>query len=123
MRAGTDQATYLLEDVKPPPANFTLNDEILEVFTGPEGVWQVLKHEHTTRGGEAADDLSGGVPLAAISFVNRILRSKGKTDKIRVRPLALGIHVETASQTALDLRPTIVAERSAESARVQAPTT
>ncbi|CDI74185.1 IQ calmodulin-binding motif domain-containing protein, putative [Eimeria praecox] len=81
-----DQATYLLEDVKPPPANFTLNDEILEVFTGPEGVWQILKHEHTTRGGEAADDLSDGVPLAAVSFVDRILKSKGGTDKIRRVP-------------------------------------
>ena len=92
MYAGTDQATYLLEDVKPPPANFTLNDEILEVFTGPEGVWQILKHEHTTRGGEAADDLSDGVPLAAVSFVDRILRSKCSTDKIRVRPWPLGQH-------------------------------
>ncbi|CDJ49736.1 IQ calmodulin-binding motif domain-containing protein, putative [Eimeria brunetti] len=81
-----DQATYLLEDVKPPPASFTRNDEILEVFTGPEGVWQILKHEHTTRGGEAADDLSDGVPLGAISFVDRILRSKSRTDKIQKVP-------------------------------------
>ncbi|CDJ37341.1 IQ calmodulin-binding motif domain-containing protein, putative [Eimeria tenella] len=81
-----DQATYLLEDVEPPPANFHMNDEILDVFTGPDGIWHILKHEHTTRGGEAADDLSDGVPLAAVSFVDKILKSKSCTNKIRQVP-------------------------------------
>ncbi|KAL8428545.1 hypothetical protein Efla_003316 [Eimeria flavescens] len=79
-----DQATYLLEGVKPPPAHFTLNDDIVKVFAGPEGVWQVMREEHATRGGEAADDLSEGVPLAAISFVQKILKSMEDTNKILV---------------------------------------
>lgn len=70
--------------MEPPPANFHMNDEILDVFTGPDGIWHILKHEHTTRGGEAADDLSDGVPLAAVSFVDKILKSKSFTEKIRV---------------------------------------
>ncbi|KAL8449328.1 hypothetical protein Emed_003209 [Eimeria media] len=77
-----DQATYLLEGVKPPPAHFILNDEILDVFAGPEGMWQIMREEHATRGGEAADELSEGLPLAAMSLVEKILKSKGNTDKI-----------------------------------------
>ncbi|KAL8454422.1 hypothetical protein Emag_001449 [Eimeria magna] len=77
-----DQATYLLEGVKPPPAHFILNDEILDVFAGPEGMWHIMREEHATRGGEAADDLSEGLPLAAMSLVEKILKSKGKTEKI-----------------------------------------
>ncbi|KAL8434756.1 hypothetical protein ACSSS7_002893 [Eimeria intestinalis] len=77
-----DQATYLLEGVKPPPAHFILNDEIVDVFAGPEGMWQIMREEHATRGGEAADELSEGVPLAAMSFVDKILKSKGNTEKI-----------------------------------------
>lgn len=85
-----DQATYLLEGVKPPPAHFILNDEIVDVFAGPEGIWQLMREEHAIRGGEAADDLAEGVPLAAVSFVDKILKSKGSTEKILVSGSSFG---------------------------------
>ncbi|XP_026192209.1 uncharacterized protein LOC34619768 [Cyclospora cayetanensis] len=81
-----DQATYLLEDVKPPPTTFILNDKVLDVFAGPEGIWQILREEQASWGGEAANELSQNVPLAALAFVDRILRIKSDSDKIRKVP-------------------------------------
>lgn len=85
-----DQATYILEEVKPPPAKFIMNDEILDAFAGPEGIWQIMREEHASREGEAVDDWPGGELLEVVSFVDKVLKCRATGDKIVVRNCSFG---------------------------------
>lgn len=87
-----DQATYLIEEVKPPPVKFIMNDEILDAFAGPEGIWHIMKEEHVSRGGEAIDDEPGGDLMEVVQFVDKVLKCRANGDKILVSGAFLNWH-------------------------------